>query len=126
MKIIKTKINAQDKRGIIRDILTHVNIDAITYLTSKKGAVRGNHYHKKTAQYDYILKGSCLCYTKLGERGKIKQRILKIGDLALHPPHERHALKALESLELLSLTKGPRRGSSYEKDTYRLANPLVK
>lgn len=125
MKVIKTKINAQDKRGIIKDILTHVNIDAITYLTSKEGAVRGNHYHKKTVQYEYVLSGSFLCCARKGEKGKIRQRILKAGALVCHPPYEVHALRALENAELLSFTKGPRRGYDYEKDTYRLKEKLI-
>ena len=29
--------------------------DAVTLIKSKKGAVRGNHYHKETTQFSYIL-----------------------------------------------------------------------
>ncbi len=125
MKIIKTKINYQDKRGVIRDILTHITIDAITYLTSKKGAVRGNHYHKKTIQYEYILGGEYLCATRLDTGGKVSKHILKEGDLAVHPPHEVHTLKALKDAAMLSITKGPRKGFDYEKDTFRLDESLI-
>lgn len=125
MKVYKTKINFQDKRGIIRDILTKVKIDAITYISSKKNTIRGNHYHKKTFQYEYILSGSYLCYTQTGEKGKIKKTVLKAGDLAFHPLLERHTLKALKDSEFLSLTYGPRRGLNFEKDTYHLKKPLI-
>ena len=126
MKIIKTEVNHKDSRGIIKDILTHVTVDAITYIVSKKGAVRGNHYHKKTFQYDYILKGSLASYSQGGAtKGKVIKKIIRAGDLVSHPPHESHAYKALEDTEFLSFTRGPRRGKDYEKDVYRLTKPLT-
>lgn len=126
MKVIKTKINAQDQRGIIRDILTHAPVDAITLITSKKNAVRGNHYHKKTIQYEYILRGSFACFTRKEPKGKKSRHVLKEGDLAVHPPLESHTLKALEDSEMISFTYGPRRGKDYESDTFHLSPPLVK
>jgi len=126
MKVKKTKINAKDQRGIIRDILTKVSVDAVTYITCKKNSVRGNHYHKKTFQYEYVLSGSFLCLAQNGEKGRKVRKVLKQGDLAFHPPGESHALRALADSELLSLTYGPRRGVDYEKDVYRLEKPLIK
>ena len=128
MWIKKTKINFKDQRGEIRDLLTKTNIDAATLIACAKGSVRGNHYHKKTVQYDYVLSGKFACYTKLmkGNLGKTKRRILKTGDLAFHPAMEAHAFKALEETVFLSLTRGPRNGADYEKDTIRLDKPLTK
>ena len=42
MKKIKIKINHQDKRGVIIDLLEKEKINAITYITQNKGKVRGN------------------------------------------------------------------------------------
>lgn len=126
MKKITLPISYQDGRGIIRDILSGVAIDAITVITSKKGAVRGNHYHKKTHQYDYILKGSLLCVSRKGERGRKLKRILNAGDLMYHAPGERHGYKALKDTEFLTFTYGPRRGMDFEKDVYRLPDPLIR
>jgi quercetin dioxygenase-like cupin family protein len=130
MWIKKTKINFKDARGEIRDILTHKDVDAITYITCTKGSVRGNHYHKKTEQFDYIISGKFACYTaKVGTKGvlgKISKKVLKTGDLAYHPAKEAHAFKALEDSVFISMTKGPRKGNDFEKDTVRLIKPMVK
>ena len=55
MKKIKRKINFKDKRGIILDLIEKENINAVTYITLNKNSVRGNHYHKKTIQWNFIL-----------------------------------------------------------------------
>ena len=52
MKKIKLSINYKDKRGLITDLLEKKTINAVTLITQKKGTVRGNHYHKKTIQWN--------------------------------------------------------------------------
>lgn len=125
MKYTKTRANFIDNRGEIRDIIAHINVDAVTYISCEKDAVRGNHYHKKTEQYDYVLEGKILCVTK-DKLGKIKRKTIVKGDLVYHPPFEAHAFKALEKSAFLSMTKGPRNGKDYESDTIRLDKPIIK
>ncbi|MBI4138629.1 hypothetical protein HY479_00570 [Candidatus Uhrbacteria bacterium] len=125
MKFIRTKVNFKDARGEIRDILTHVAIDSVTSITCATGAIRGNHYHKKTTQYTYILSGKLMSYGRKGMRGKVVKKIVKAGDLLMHGPNEAHAFKAIEPSHLLQLGFGPRRGDDYELDTFRLEKPLV-
>ena len=55
MKKINLKINFQDHRGKIIDIIENEKINAITLITIKKGKIRGNHYHKKTYQWNYVI-----------------------------------------------------------------------
>ena len=43
MKKIKYLVNHKDSRGVIKDLIQKENINAITYLTIKKGKIRGNH-----------------------------------------------------------------------------------
>lgn len=126
MKIKKLPISYSDSRGIIKDIIVGVTFDAVAFITSAKGAVRGNHFHKKTEQYDYILKGSLLCASRRGVRGKVIKKIAKAGDYIYQPAMQRHAYKALEYTEFLSFTYGPRQGKNYEKDVFRLEKPLIK
>ena len=57
MKFFRRKVAFKDARGTILDILDGVPLNAVTIITNKKGAVRANHYHKKTIQYTYILTG---------------------------------------------------------------------
>ena len=121
---VKKKINFKDKRGIIVDLIEKTQINAITYITQKKNTVRGNHFHKKTIQWNYILSGKVILVTKKGKGKKIK-KIMKKGDLILTEKNERHAIKALVNSEMLVFTKGPRGGKEYESDTYKLKDNLV-
>lgn len=125
MKKTKTQVNFKDARGEIRDLITHTPVDAVTLITCVKGAIRGNHYHKKTTQYDYILSGTLTCVSKDMKSGKQTRTLLKAGDVAMHPPYEAHAFEAVERSVFLSLTKGPRNGADYENDTIRLEKPLI-
>ncbi len=120
MDIQHTKTNFEDARGEIHDILTHEEVDAVTYITYKTGAMRANHYHEHSTQWDYVISGSLECYSRDGFDGEVTKVILKAGDLVRHPAGEHHALKALEDSTTLSLTKGPRNGKDYENDVIRL------
>ena len=57
MRKIKNKISYQDGRCLIIDLLEKRTINAITFITQKRGKVRGNHFHKKTIQWNYLVKG---------------------------------------------------------------------
>jgi quercetin dioxygenase-like cupin family protein len=123
MKVLHLRPAHADARGAILDILTGVKIDAITIITSKKGAVRGNHYHKRTIQYTYLISGRLSYLTS--KNGKVARRVLKPGDLVESPANETHTFVALQDSVFLSLSRGPRRGIDYEKDTYRLSKKLA-
>ena len=102
-----------DERGIIEDL--KVGKDwSVTYISFKKGAVRGNHYHKETTQVDTILSGSFLCKTDRGSQEVFKNQIVS------HLPNEHHAYLALEDSEMVSMCFGKRIGENYEEDTFRL------
>ena len=112
-----------DERGIITDLIVNQNINAITSITFQKDAVRANHYHKKTIQWNYILKGKILLATQFLD-GEKKIYELHPGHLAVTYENESHALKALCDSEVLIFTSGPRAGKQYEEDTYRLEKSL--
>ena len=57
MKNIFNKKYFTDNRGFIVDILYNTNINHVALIKSKKKSIRGNHYHKKTIQYTYVLDG---------------------------------------------------------------------
>jgi|SRR6185312_10558148 len=123
MLMPKPKCAFKDDRGEITDILCKEPIDDITLITSKKGAVRGNHYHNETVQFNYMLSGLVKLLTQIpGE--KVRAVILGPGDLSVSPAGQRHAFVALEDSAFMVFTRGPRGGSNYEQDTYRLATPL--
>ena len=125
MKIEKKPINFEDARGAIRDILIGNDVDAVTIITCKEGSVRGNHFHKLSTQWSYIVSGKFLCAVQRPQE-LVETREVSEGDLIVHAPYESHAFKALEDSVFLSLTKGPRRGKNYEEDTFRLEELILK
>ena len=56
MTVVPLEINFQDDRGIIMDLLSKEEMNSATIITFKKGAIRGNHFHKFTIQYIILLK----------------------------------------------------------------------
>ena len=124
MQKIKLKYNHKDNRGYIKDLLENKKINSITLISQKKGKIRGNHFHKKTIQWNYLLSGKIIIYAKKKGQG-IKKKILNKGDLVVTLKNESHAIKALKNSEFLVFTQGPRGGKEYETDTIRLKKPLV-
>jgi len=124
MEIIKLLPAHTDARGTITDLISDDEINAVTLITFAKGAVRANHYHERTIQWNYVVKGEILLATQF-PGGEKMERVLKPGEFAVTRETERHALKALTEAEVLILTKGPRAGTQYENDTFRLTEPLI-
>ena len=125
MRVTRVKPAVADRRGTITDVLDGTRVECVTLVTSKKGAVRGNHYHKKTTQYTYVLEGRFRLFTQRVGR-PVQSRVVKAGELVVTPPLERHAFVALEDSLLIACAHGPRAGRSYESDTYRLDVPISK
>src|SRR3989344_4344625 len=100
-----------DERGAIAKILDDgkTNIKSILLITSKKGAIRANHYHKKDTHYCYLLSGSMEYHEKsvprslnatgipateggLGiEGGEVEKAMLQAGDMVFTPAMQIHA-----------------------------------
>ena len=121
--MVRIQNTFKDERGEITDILVKEKIEYVTLITSAKGTTRGNHYHKKTVQMVYILKGRMKLLTQM-PGDPVVATILAKGDLAVTVAMERHAMVALEDSEFLVFTRGIRGGEDYEKDTFRLTEPL--
>ncbi len=124
MELIDLRPAHTDERGVITDLIGDEGINAVTVITFTRGAVRANHYHEHTVQWNYVMHGEVLLATQMPGGERI-ERVLRKGDLALTREHERHALQGLTDAEVLILTRGPRAGSQYEDDTFRLAEPLI-
>ena len=105
----------EDERGVIQDILGP--IDCVTRIFTVRGGVRGNHVHKHTTQWTYVLYGKLLVVTE--QNGIRLERAYKPGDLCCEEPGTAHAWKALEDTAVLVFARGPRAGEHYESDTFR-------
>jgi len=123
MDVVTPKIFFEDDRGYIKDILVQEPVDAITVITSTKGSVRANHYHKDTIQWLYVHSGQVRYLSQSGD-GPVIAQTLNVGDLVKTDIMEKHAVKALEDSLFYIFTRGPRGGENYEDDTFPLAAPL--
>jgi len=125
MKISHKEVNFEDDRGTIADIFVKDPHDHGTIIMSKKGAVRGNHYHKATKQSDFVISGKLKVLTqKVGET-EVEEEEVGPYTFISHEPGEAHTYVALEDTVFISFNRGLRGGEDYEKDTFRLDVPLA-
>lgn len=122
MKIAKKVVPFYiDERGEMSYILnSETIITSVLLITSKKGSVRANHYHKKDAHYAYVLEGEMeYTYQKVGSEKK-QSVIVSKGEVVYSPPMTIHAMRFLEDSVFLALTTESRDQKIYEKDTVRI------
>ena len=114
-----------DDRGFITDIFVKKNMNHACLIKSWIGAVRGNHYHKMTTQYTYIISGEMEYYWRnmIGsDSSPVQSRVIGPGDLVMSDPFEIHAMKCLSphGCTFIAFAEGPRGGEEYESDTFRV------
>lgn len=126
MKVENKKINFEDARGSITDIFTSEPREHCTIIMSKKGSVRGNHYHKFTHQSDFMVSGKMIIFSRKKDSSVIEETIVGPYDFVTYELEECHEFIALEDLVFVTFHNGPRGGDDYESDTFRLPTPLHK
>lgn len=113
----------QDDRGKITDIMTEP-VHHVGIVTFKKGSIRGRHFHKESAQMNYVLKGKVQLTMKdmTEEQSTPETIILEEGDIITMPENWYHEFIGLEeeSSILFSTTGGRHDSAAYEADTYRI------
>lgn len=109
-----------DERGAIYD-LVNTSLEHVGYITSEPNSVRGNHYHKTSHQFTFVLSGSfevALAQHDSPEKKEII--ILRAGQLIEIKPLVIHAFKALEKSLFIEVDTLSREGSGYEDDVIRV------
>ncbi len=124
MNIEHKAINFQDERGTITDIFVGVPKEHCTIISTKKGAVRGNHYHAQSRQHDFIVSGSLKVYGQTVGEARVEEAVVSANDLIVWEPNESHEFVALEDSIFITFVDGPRGGDDFEKDTFRISPPL--
>ncbi|MBX4201232.1 cupin domain-containing protein [Candidatus Parcubacteria bacterium] len=124
--IKKLKPDFTDARGSITDIINE-KVSHVGIITTAKGAVRANHYHKLSTQYNYILSGSFeVTVADAKTPQKFKKHILNEGDLMTIHPMTIHQFKALKKTVMLDIISQSRANNAYEKDVYRMPDIFNK
>ena len=109
-----------DHRGDIYDIVEGV-VGHVGVVTFGEGAVRGNHYHRRSTQFTYVLRGRIELLTKaIDGSAPAETCVLGPGELAAVPARVVHTYRALEPAAIIDVTTLSRGESGYEDDTVRV------
>jgi len=122
VKVSKINPAFEDDRGKISDLINEP-INHVGIITTKKDAIRANHYHRLSTQYSYILSGKF--EVLLSEKNDLthkKKIILNEGELITIPPKIIHKFKAIESSVMIDMISESRAGESYEDDVIRISD----
>jgi quercetin dioxygenase-like cupin family protein len=120
-KVIVSLENAfSDARGAIQP-LVDTSMESCVWITSKKGSVRANHYHKTDWHYCYVVEGEIDYFHRPHgseeEPGKVT---VKKGELFFTPPMVDHAMVFNEETTFLTLGRNSREQEVYEADVERI------
>ena len=109
-----------DDRGAIQP-LVDADMKSCVLITSKKGTVRANHYHKTDWHYCYVLSGSIEYYHRPhGSDGEPEMVLIKTGQLFFTPPMVDHTMVFPEDTAFLTLGRNSRKQEVYEADVERI------
>ncbi len=106
--------NYIDDRGIISNFHLEEKINLVGYIESKKGSIRGNHYHPVQEQKVLLVSGKYISVIKdLNGNNKIETNIINSGELVTTYPNVVHTMIFLEDSVFLNLVNGEREHKNY-------------
>ena len=109
-----------DGRGSIQP-LVDLPMKNASLITSARGTLRSNHYHKTDWHFMYVLSGSFEYYYRPTNSGEEPQKVrIGTGEMVFTPPMEDHATVFLEDCQMIVVSRNPRDQESYEADVERV------
>lgn len=89
-----------DDRGYLKQI-SHENYGQINVLFTKKGVVRGNHYHKISKEYFFIIDGSVVVTAQ--HENVIETEVFTKGDFFQINPFIMHKMEFTEDCLMVAM-----------------------
>ncbi len=118
--IVPKEDSFADARGEIQP-LVDLPMESAVLISSKKGTVRANHYHKTDWHFCYVFKGRIEYHHRPhGEDAEPEVVIIEQGQQFFTPPQVDHAMVFLEDTVFLTLGRNSRRQEVYEADIERI------
>jgi oxalate decarboxylase/phosphoglucose isomerase-like protein (cupin superfamily) len=109
-----------DARGSIQP-LVDLPMKNASLITSKRGTLRSNHFHRTDWHFMYVLEGSFeYYYRQSGTQDTPRVLHVGVGEMVFTPPMEDHATVFLEDCSMLVVSRNPRDQESYEADVERV------
>jgi len=111
----------EDARGKLEPLIDDLDMKSAILITSHRGAIRANHYHKTDWHYCYLLKGEMeYGWRDVGSSTSPESLIVKQGQMIFTPAMVEHAMRFTEESVFLALSGNPRDQVSYEEDLVRV------
>jgi dTDP-4-dehydrorhamnose 3,5-epimerase-like enzyme len=109
-----------DERGAIQP-LVDVTMESCVLISSKRGTVRANHYHRTDWHYCYVLSGEIDYYHRpTGSKENPAKVTIKVGELFWTPPMVDHAMVFTKDTVFLTFGRNSRAQPVYEADVVRI------
>ena len=109
-----------DARGEIRNLID-APFTSAAVITSVKGAIRGNHFHKTDYHYCWLQRGSMIyAHRPVGSHRALRRWVIKPGQLFYTPPMYEHVMVFTKDSILLTFARNNREMANYEADTVRI------
>jgi quercetin dioxygenase-like cupin family protein len=119
--IIQYEDSFDDERGSILPLVDEA-MESAVMISSKKGTVRANHYHKTDWHYCYVVEGE-IDYHHRPHGSDEDAEIVTIqkGQLFFTPPQVDHAMHFTQDTTFLTLGRNSREQAVYEADIERIS-----
>jgi len=109
-----------DARGAMQP-LVDVTMESCVLISSKKGTVRANHYHRTDWHYCYVLSGAIDYYHRPhGSTATPEKVSIEAGQMFFTPPNVDHAMVFTEDTSFLTWGRNSRAQEVYEADVVRI------
>ena len=104
-----------DDRGKILNYYLKNKVNQVGLIDSKKGTVRGNHYHPEQLQTCILIKGSYISVTKnlKDDNSVLESRLIKEGEISIINPYIAHTMVFIEDSVFVNLVDGEREHENY-------------
>ena len=121
--IVELEVPFIDDRGAIQPLVDK-DMKSCVLITSKKGSVRANHYHRTDWHYCYVLEGKIEYYERsTGSSDEPKKTLIDKGQMFFTAPMIDHTMVFLEDTTFLTFGRNSRSQEIYESDIKRI-DPL--
>jgi quercetin dioxygenase-like cupin family protein len=109
-----------NENGVIQNLVLKP-MTSVAVITSKKGTMRANHYHKTDWHYAYVVSGRILYFERSVDSQEIPEpREFKAGEMFFTPPMKEHTMVFPEETVFVTMAKNVRSHESHEADLVRV------
>lgn len=97
MNILEAEFVHSDSRRRLSQLAT-ADFKQLNHYEAKRGAILGDHYHKDTIEYFFLVKGTVL-YNE--------EKVINKGSMFVVHPRENHKIECLTDVSLITLLTKP-------------------